>query len=379
MTDSTDASQELTVVVDLGPRSYPIVIVSDRLGCCAHYAESWFRRRSPTGSIPGKALIVTDRNVVQPHATTVARSLRDAGWDCLLLELEPGERSKSLDVASTIYDRLVEMQADRQTVVVAVGGGVVGDTAGFAAATFARGIPFVQVPTTLLAQVDSSVGGKVAVNHEKGKNLIGAFYQPMGVLIETATLDTLSARDFRCGMAEVVKYGVILDDAFFQYVESNIEAIAARDPEVLRQIVARSCRLKADVVEQDEEERTGRRAVLNYGHTFAHAFEALSGYGRLLHGEAVAVGMIYASRLAERRKLIETSVTERQIALLRAFGLPTKLPESLKLSTEEVLARMRLDKKVASGTLRFVLPKRLGHVELVADVPEADVRAVLEA
>ena len=206
---------------------------------------------------------------------TATESLRRAGWHTGRVDLEPGEQAKSLPVVSRLYDALVELKADRRTVVVAVGGGVVGDTAGFAAATYARGIPFVQVPTTLLAHVDSSVGGKVGINHPQGKNLIGAFHQPLGVFIDTATLATLPDRDYRSGLAEVVKYGVILDEEFFDFLESNIAGVNRREPEILRRIIARSCRLKADVVEKDEFEVTGLRALLNYGHTFAHAYEAL--------------------------------------------------------------------------------------------------------
>jgi 3-dehydroquinate synthase len=254
---------------------------------------------------------------------------------------------------------------------------VVGDLAGFVAATYARGLPFIQVPTTLLAQVDSSVGGKVGVNHPLAKNLIGAFHQPLGVFCDTATLDTLAEREFTSGLAEVVKYGVILDAEFFEYLEVNVGGLLERDAAVLRHVIARSCRLKADVVEQDEYERTGLRASLNYGHTFAHAYEALAGYGELLHGEAVAIGMVDAARLAERRKLIDASIAQRQIALLEALGLPTRLPATARPSADDILDRMRLDKKTQAGKLRFVLPTRLGHVELFSDVPAADVRAVL--
>ena len=272
------------------------------------------------------------------------------------------------------------MQADRHTVVVAVGGGVVGDLAGFVAATFARGLPLLMVPTTLLAQVDSSVGGKVGINHAHGKNLIGAFHQPLGVYLDTAVVDTLPLRDYRSGLAEVVKYGVILDEPFFTWLEANVAGINERSAAALRHIVARCCRLKADVVEQDEYEHTGLRAVLNYGHTFAHAFEALSGYGELQHGEAVAIGMVYAARLAAKLGRIDGSLTTRQSNLLSSLGLPTSLPNSLKLklTTADILDRMRLDKKTTAGRLRFVLPTRLGHVELVDNVPEHSVIAVLE-
>jgi 3-dehydroquinate synthase len=293
--DSTD--DHLTVRVALGERSYDTAIVSGAIERFPALLAEWRRGRGYLTT--GSALIVTDRHLADSYAWAIQQGLEGADWKCAAVVLEPGEQTKSLAAASVLYDRLVEMQADRQTTVIAVGGGVVGDLAGFAAATYARGIPFVQVPTTLLAQVDSSVGGKVGINHSLGKNLIGAFYQPFGVFIDTTVLRTLPARDYRSGLAEVIKYGMILDAPFFEYLEAHGGELNERDPGVLRHVVARCCRLKADVVEQDEFERTGLRAVLNYGHTFGHAFEALAGYGELLHGEAVAIGMIYASRLAE--------------------------------------------------------------------------------
>ena len=380
MSDSScePASKQFTVHVDLGPRSYDIVLVNNEMSLLASLIQNWCGTRAYLSNTPAKAIIITDRNVNDAYANPVKQSLANAGWNCTLVELEPGETSKRIEVASHLYDQLVEMKADRQTVVVAVGGGVVGDTAGFVAATYARGIPFVQVPTSLLAHVDSSVGGKVGINHPQGKNLIGAFYQPLGVFIDTATLQTLPLRDYRSGLAEVIKYGMILDEEFFGFLENHIDDLDNRNPEVMRQVIARCCRLKADVVEQDEQERTGLRAVLNYGHTFAHAFEALCGYGELLHGEAVSIGMVYAGRLAERRGLIETTVTERQIKLLDAVGLPVRLPASANLKTAEILDRMKLDKKTVGGKLRFILPTCIGHVELLSDVPEEEVRAVLD-
>lgn len=375
---NSTASHE-TVHVALGDRSYDIAIVTGQLSTFAEFLRNWLS--SPgTEQKPGRSvLIVTDGHVCAPLASAVGASLHLAGFKCEVAILEPGEQTKSLAAASELYDRLVAMQADRQTIVVAVGGGVIGDLAGFVAATYARGLPFVQVPTTLLAQVDSSVGGKVGINHPQGKNLIGAFHQPVGVFLDTAVLDTLPIRDYRSGLAEVVKYGVILDEPFFEYLETNVAGLNLRAPDVLRYVVARSCRLKADVVEKDEFERTGLRAVLNYGHTFAHAFEALCGYGELLHGEAVAIGMVYASRLAERLGRINSATTMRQTALLETLGLPTQLPSGASLKTDDILDRMRLDKKTVSGRLRFVLPSRLGHVALVDDVAESDVRAVVDA
>ncbi|MFN9200360.1 MAG: 3-dehydroquinate synthase, partial [Planctomycetaceae bacterium] len=338
--------------------------------------ESWSQvRQHKSGS--RSALVVTDVNVLETHAGQVVRSLREAGWRCEVEALPAGETTKSLEQANRLYDRLIDLQADRHTLVVAVGGGVIGDLAGFVAATYARGIPFVQIPTTLLSQVDSSVGGKVGVNHPRAKNMIGAFYQPLGVLIDTSLLETLPDREYRAGLAEVVKYGVILDASFFEYLETHVAELNRRIPEVLRHVVARSCRLKADVVEHDEFERTGLRAVLNYGHTFAHAFEALCGYGELLHGEAVAIGMVYASRLADRLGRIPVELTTRQEQLLRRLSLPVRLPHPKALPIDSLLGRMQLDKKTVGGQLRFVLPSRLGHVELVDGVPPAEVTTVI--
>jgi 3-dehydroquinate synthase len=367
------------VNVALGERSYEIAIVTGELAAFAERLTGWLATRGFLAGVRPAVLIVTDGHVCHQHAAAVGASLHLAGFKCEVAILEPGEQTKSLAAASSLFDRLVEMQADRQTIVIAVGGGVVGDLAGFVAATYVRGLPFVQVPTTLLAQVDSSVGGKVGINHPQGKNLIGAFHQPLGVFLDTAVLDTLPLRDYRSGLAEVVKYGVILDDEFFEYLEANTAGLNLRSPEVLRHVVARCCRLKADVVEHDEFERSGLRAVLNYGHTFAHAFEALSGYGELLHGEAVAIGMVYAARLAQRLDRIDATTVERQSQLLTVLGLPIRLTDTVRLSTSDILDRMQLDKKTVGGRLRFVLPTRLGHVELVDGVAEDAVRAVLDS
>lgn len=355
-----------SVRVDLGPRSYDIEIGSSNLSRAGAFLA---RRAGPT-----HAVLVTDANVEHPHATTVGESLAQAEMAVDMLVVEAGEPSKSIDTAAALWEQLLQVGADRTSVVVAVGGGVVGDLAGFVAATFARGLPLFQVPTTLLAQVDSSVGGKVGINLPQAKNMVGAFLQPLGVLIDTATLATLEQREYGSGLGEVVKYGVILDAELFAYLEANAPALVRRQYDVLRHVVARCCRLKADVVQQDEFEQTGRRAILNYGHTFGHAFEAVAGYGSLLHGEAVAMGMVCASRLAERLGRIDAAVTARQVKLLAALGLPIRPPE---LDPDQVLDAMLHDKKVQHGRLRFVLPSRLGHVELVGGVDAEDVRAVL--
>lgn len=354
------------VYVNLGERSYEIEIGAGNLSRLGAFAEARLR--------PSHAVIITDANVEEPHAQTAAQSLVDAGVVVDLLVIEAGETSKSIDVADHLWQKLLELGADRKTAVVAVGGGVIGDLAGFVAATFARGLAFLQVPTTLLAQVDSSVGGKVGVNLPGAKNMVGAFWQPRGVLIDTSVLASLPEREFVSGLAEVVKYGVILDAEFFAWLESHVAEISRREPAALRHIVARSCRLKADVVQQDERELTGLRAVLNYGHTFCHAFETLTGYGQLLHGEAVAIGMACAARLAQRLGRVDESFVARQQKLLVALGLPIETP---KLDPEEILSVMSRDKKTEHGRLRFVLPARLGHVEIVDDVSSVDVRRAL--
>ncbi|WP_206028615.1 3-dehydroquinate synthase [Thalassoroseus pseudoceratinae] len=373
----TTSVAQNSVQVYLGSRSYDVFIITDFLASLGAGIEPWFEDRADMPPGRRQAMIVTDQNVVDPHANNVRKSLEANGWQCGLHVMEAGEQSKCLETVSEIYDELVEMKAGRQVVILAVGGGVVGDAAGFVASTYTRGVPVIQVPTTLLAQVDSSIGGKVGINHKKGKNLIGQFHQPLGVVIDTATLNTLPDREYRAGLAEVVKYGVILDDEMFAYLEKSVDGLNNRDMDVLREVIRRSCRHKADVVEEDEFETTGRRAILNYGHTFAHAYEALTQYGALLHGEAVSIGMIHASQLAERLGMVDSTVTERQQKLLNALSLPTELPESVEFTADDVLDRMKLDKKNVSGKLRFVLPTRIGEVRVVTDVNPDDVRAVL--
>ncbi len=343
------------VSVELGDRTYEIRIGEQILGQTP--------QMMPAGA--SRFLLVTDENVQVPHAETVLAALTDQGFTGSIACVPAGEKSKSTATLTTLYDELVAQSANRRTTVVAVGGGVVGDLAGFLAATYARGIPFIQVPTTLLAMVDSSVGGKTGINHPKGKNLIGAFHQPQGVIVDTGTLGTLPDREYRSGLAEVIKYGVIMDDVFFDWLEANVDGMLNRDASVLAHIVARSCELKAAVVRDDEFETTGLRAILNYGHTFAHAFEALSGYDELLHGEAVSIGMVCASRLAEKTDRIPRDVTVRQIKLLKAVGLPVDVPTGQLNRREEIVRCMQLDKKTLDGQLRFILPDRIGHVELV--------------
>jgi len=355
-----------TVHVPLGERSYPIEIGTGNLPDAGRFLLT---RRQVS-----HAVIITDVNVENRHAVTVAESLSNADVTVDLLVVDPGEQTKCAEVLEGLWNKLLDLGADRRTIITAVGGGVIGDLAGFVAASYTRGLGFMQVPTTLLSQVDSSVGGKVGINLEGAKNMVGAFWQPVGVVIDTAVLDTLPLREYRAGLAEVVKYGVILDADFFAYLEDNTAALNARDAETLRYVVARSCELKAQVVSLDEREETGLRAVLNYGHTFCHAFETLTGYAALLHGEGVSIGMMCAARLAERLGRIDVSLVDRQHRLLTALGLPTTVP---KLDDDEVLRVMARDKKVEHGKLRFVLPTKLGHVELVGNVSPDDVRAAL--
>jgi 3-dehydroquinate synthase len=355
--------------VNLGDRSYNIAVTSAGLEPLGAFAREHSRGTS--------TLVVTDDHLIALAEEALA-SLRGSGFRGETAVIPAGEASKSLATASTLYDRLVAMNADRATLIAAVGGGVVGDLAGLVAATYARGLPLLMVPTTLLAMVDSSVGGKVAVNHPKAKNLIGAFHQPIGVWIDTGTLATLPEREFRSGLAEVVKYGVSLDADLFTFLEANVDPLLCRDPDALRHVIVRSCELKASIVERDEREETGLRAVLNYGHTFAHAFETVAGYGAWLHGEAVAAGMACAARLAAMRGLIAHDVCKRQDRLLARFGLPAWGKLIACPTIGDLLAAMRSDKKSVAGRLRFVLPTRLGETLLFDDIPESDVEKVLD-
>lgn len=355
-----------TVPVDLGERSYDIHIGQ---GVLPDAGALLAKATAPT-----KALIVTDANVGELYADTIRASIEGAGIPCVTATIPPGESSKSLDMASRLYDDFVDAKADRRSTVVALGGGVVGDLAGFVAATYMRGIPYVQIPTTLLADVDSSVGGKVAVNHSAGKNMIGAFYQPRLVLIDIDTLGTLPPEDFGAGMVEVIKYGIIADSAFFEYLEQNRDALRDLDPAVVSHVVQRCCRIKAQVVQEDERE-SGRRAILNYGHTIGHALERLSRYSEYRHGEAVAVGMVAACRLSEAVEGFSADDTQSIIALLEFFSEPTAV--SRVLGADDVLAAMRLDKKAVAGQVRFILARALGEIVIRSDVPDGEVARVI--
>ncbi len=364
---------ESVVPVALGPRSYEVRVTEAGPGGFGVFARTALDA-TWAGLSCRRGLIVTDENLAG-LARSYGDSLRASGIATTAEVIPPGEASKSLDLASRLYDRLIELRADRHFAIIALGGGVIGDLSGFVASTFVRGLPLLMAPTSLLAQVDSSVGGKVGVNHPRAKNIIGAFHQPVGVWVDVTVLDTLPDRELRCGLAEVVKYGVILDSAFFDELEANADAILARDRSMLRRIVARSCELKADVVSKDEREETGLRAVLNFGHTVGHSVEAVAGYGGgFQHGEAVAVGMVAECRIAERLGWIGPDVTARLAKLLERFGLPIAAPG---LDAEALLEAMTRDKKNRDGKVRFVLPREVGRVELTDEATINMVRSAL--
>ena len=363
-----------SVPVNLESRSYRIEIGHGILASAGRIIRSWNAFADHTQL---RALIVADRVVASTHLQTLQESLSTAACSMNTHLVDSGETSKCWTQVQAICDSLVEMAADRRTLVIALGGGVIGDLAGFAAAIYARGLRLIQIPTTLLSMVDSSVGGKTGINHPQGKNLIGAFHQPAGVLIDQAVLQTLPDREYRAGLAEVVKYGVILDAEFFTQLEAAPQLLLQRDPNLLATVIARSCSLKAQVVQEDERETTGLRAILNYGHTFGHAFEALAGYGQLLHGEAVSIGMICASLLAEQLQRITAHDTARQRELLQALSLPTSVPDSLRNQPQAILDCMLLDKKTENRELRFVLPSRIGHPEVVTGISAEQALQIL--
>jgi len=353
-----------TLTVALGARSYPIHVGSGLLRAAA----------SLVGLAPGaRAIIVTNPTVAPLHLAPLRDALAAQGHPIDVVLVPDGEAHKNASTLDALLTRLLELRADRATTVVALGGGVVGDVAGFAAAIYQRGVPFVQVPTTLLAQVDSSVGGKTGINHPLGKNMIGAFYQPSAVLIDTDCLQTLPPRELAAGLAEVVKHGAIHDVGFFDWLERNVDALAARDGEALAHAIVESCRIKADVVAGDERE-TGARALLNFGHTFGHAIETAMGYGTWLHGEAVGTGMVLAARLSERVLGLAPQDTARLVEILRRAQVPVDPPA---IPIERWLALMRRDKKVMAGQLRLILLEALGRARIVTDVPEAELVALL--
>ena len=350
------------VRVDLPENGYDILIGENlEEEIASYFAEAGFSSR---------VLILSDSNVGKVHGEKFAEMLRRVGKQPSVLLVPAGEGSKSLSEAERAYTKAIEVGLDRKSVIVALGGGVVGDLAGFIAATYMRGVPFVQIPTSLLAQVDSSVGGKVAVNHRLGKILIGAFYQPKRVFIDLHCLTTLPRREISTGLGEIVKYGVIFDEEFFEYLEEHAEAILALQPETVEHLVVRSCEIKAEVVTKDERE-LGLRAILNFGHTLGHAIEKETRYVRYNHGEAVAVGMMGAAYLSREMGLIENSEVARLRALLEKFSLPT---QAEGCTEDGMMAAIFHDKKAVDGKVKWILMEAVGRVRAVTDVPEPTVR-----
>jgi 3-dehydroquinate synthase len=361
---STDAPHR--VRVELGERSYDILIGKGLLSQAAEHLRPL--------KLGKRGVIITDSNVESRYAGVLCDALGKGGCTAEVLSVPAGEASKSLRQANRLFEKLPSLGLDRHSFMIALGGGVVGDLAGYVAACYLRGIALVQIPTSLLAQVDSSVGGKTGVNLPQGKNLVGVFYQPKLVLADTDTLGTLPERELRSGFAEVIKHGAIRDAAFFEWLEREHRRVLALDPEAVAHVVRHCCEIKAEVVSADERE-SGLRAILNFGHTLGHAMEALSEYVGLLHGEAIAMGMCCAARLSIRRSGLSEGEAKRLNDLIATSGLPTQLGDSFKL--EELLATARLDKKARNGKLRFVLLKRLGEAVISDAVTDADIVEVV--
>lgn len=364
--------EDIACLVETATQSYPVYVgyrLLEKLG-----------EKMKSAGLSGTSFIISDQNVFRLYGDRVREILREASFGVNFFILPPGEETKSIDSAVKIYDFLVQHRAERNDVIVALGGGMVGDLAGFVAATFLRGIPWVQVPTSLIGMVDASIGGKVGVNHPEGKNLIGAFYQPSLVLADCQTLTTLSQRELTSGWAELVKHGLILDREFFAFLEASVDKLRALEPEVLTQAIARSAAIKANVVSLDEREREGIRTILNYGHTIAHGLEAATEYRQFLHGEAVAIGMTGAAKLSERLGLLPSTAAERQECLLRRFGLPTSLRavSQVKLSLTALTHALELDKKIRGKSIHWVLLQDIGKAVIRSDVPREDVLAVLQ-
>jgi len=362
---TTPQAAPINLQVDLGDRSYPIVIGQSLLSDVDVVGKHVSGQR---------VAVVTNTTVAPLYLDQITRTLTAAGKQVTPIILPDGEEEKTWANLMRIFDVLLAEKCDRKTTLIALGGGVIGDMTGFAAATYMRGVPFVQVPTTLLAQVDSSVGGKTGINHPLGKNMIGAFYQPQAVIADTATLGTLPARELSAGLAEVIKHGAITDAAFFDWIEANIGKLMARDAAALAHAIQRSCEIKADVVRQDEREG-GLRAILNFGHTFGHAIEAGMGYGKWLHGEAVGCGMVMAADLSQRLGYIDALAKARVVALVEAAGLPVVAPN---LGVERWLELMQVDKKNEGGQIKFILLRPLGTPLITTVAPEV-LAATLQA
>lgn len=353
------------VNVDLHEHSYTIHIAAGSICQAGELLR--------TLSLGNKVLIVTDDNVGPLYADQLVNSLKAAGFNPHVLAVRPGESSKSLVTANLVFTEAINNGIDRNCAIIALGGGVIGDLAGFVAANYLRGVPFIQVPTTLLAQVDSSVGGKTAVNHELGKNLIGAFYQPRMVIIDPQTLQTLNDRELKAGIAEIIKYGVIADPEFFAYLEVNAMALLARNPEVLTTVIGKCCQIKADIVARDERE-SSLRMILNFGHTIGHAIEAEGGYFEYNHGEGVAIGMHAAALISQNTGLCEQSQVTALTKLIAAFGLPLAAP---RYHPDKLLSFLARDKKVLNGKINWILMDKIGHVTITNEVTEENITCAL--
>ncbi len=354
------------IKVELGERSYRIAIESGILSDLGKSLKIFGFTR--------KAALVSNPTVFGLYGNYITESMKDAGFEVSVIVVPDGEEYKNLSSVEQIYGGMLAAALDRRSVVIALGGGVIGDMAGFAASTYMRGIDFVQVPTTLLAQVDSSVGGKTGVNHPMGKNMIGTFWQPRLVWIDIETLKSLPRREFLSGLAEVIKYGVIRDEEFFRFLEENRDKVLSLDNDTLSHLVQLSCEIKADVVSQDERE-SGLRAILNYGHTIGHAIETATGYKRYLHGEAVSIGMYEEARLSRELGLLDDAQLARIKALIEAFDLPAILPR--ELDARALLSSMKLDKKTVQGDITFILPERIGKVRIHKGLSLKEIEKVL--
>ena len=357
----------MIVPVRLGARSYDIVVERGALGTLGARLRGL--------GVGSRAAIVSSPTIARLYGKTASESLEAAGFSVAAVEVPDGEAAKALPVAERCWNALLDGGLDRTSTVVALGGGAVGDLAGFVAGTYMRGVNFVQAPTTVLAQVDASIGGKTAIDHPAAKNLVGVFHQPRLVVVDPATVVTLPDRDFRSGLAEIVKHGIVLDARYFADLEASVAPLLARDPATLERIIGGSCRLKAAVVERDERE-TELRAVLNYGHTVGHALEAVTAYSRWTHGEAVALGIVAAAHLAARLGLAPVEVVARQERLLAALGLPIRVE---RIDTAALLAAIARDKKARDGRVPFVLAPAIGTFRVVPEVGADDVRAALDA
>ncbi|MDI6783574.1 MAG: 3-dehydroquinate synthase [bacterium] len=354
------------ISVKLDRRNYHILIQPGLLNQTGNLVA-----KLPVGKRVG---IITNPTVGKYYAAIVNDSLCKSGFEPCLFSIPDGEYYKNLDIVRDLYSRLIENRFDRNSGLIALGGGVIGDLTGFVAATYLRGIPFIQIPTTLLAQVDSSIGGKVGVNLPEGKNLVGSFYQPNLVIIDPTVLQTLPDRELHAGLAEVIKYGVIYDSSFFNWLEKNMAEILQGQLSLVTKIIARSCEIKAEVVSKDETEQ-GLRAILNFGHTVGHAIETLTGYATYSHGEAVAIGMVAAGKLALGLSLFKEKELNRLISLIQNAGLPTVIPN---LAISQILDTIERDKKVRDRKLRFVLPTELGKVKLVDDIPVSLLKKTMQ-